>query len=41
MIQSDPMGFLGLLLAMTLVVYATRAGGFWLLGRVTIGRRLQ
>ncbi|HEY4141928.1 MAG TPA: AzlD domain-containing protein [Pseudolabrys sp.] len=41
MIESDPAGFLGLLLAMTLVVYATRAGGFWLLGRVTIGPRLR
>lgn len=41
MIASDPFGFLTLLLAMTLTVYATRAGGFWLIGRVTIGRRLQ
>jgi uncharacterized membrane protein len=41
MIESDPAGFFGLLAAMTLVVYATRAGGFWLIGRVTIGRRLQ
>ena len=41
MIASDPAGFLGLLAAMTLVVYLTRAGGFWLIGRVTIGHRLQ
>jgi uncharacterized membrane protein len=41
MIKSDPVGFFALLLAMTLVVYATRVGGFWLIGRVTIGRRLQ
>jgi len=41
MIESDPAGFLGLLLAMTLVVYATRAGGFWLIGHVTIGPRLR
>ena len=41
MIASDPFGFLSLLAAMTLTVYATRAGGFWLIGRVTIGRRLQ
>jgi uncharacterized membrane protein len=41
MIESDPAGFLGLLAAMTLVVYLTRAGGFWLLGRVTIGPRLR
>ena len=41
MIASDPGGFFALLAAMTLVVYASRAGGFWLIGRVTIGRRLQ
>ena len=41
MIASDPAGFLTLLAAMTLVVYATRAGGFWLIGRVRMGRRLQ
>jgi uncharacterized membrane protein len=41
MIANDPAGFFGLLAAMTLVVYATRIGGFWLIGRVTIGRRLQ
>jgi uncharacterized membrane protein len=41
MIASDPAGFFVLLAGMTLVVYLTRAGGFWLLGRVTIGRRLQ
>ena len=41
MIRSDPLGFFALLATMTLFVYATRAGGFWLIGRVTIGRRLQ
>ena len=41
MIASDPAGFFVLLAGMTLVVYLTRAGGFWLIGRVTIGRRLQ
>jgi uncharacterized membrane protein len=41
MIASDPIGFFALLAAMTLVVYVTRVGGFWLIGRVTIGRRLQ
>jgi uncharacterized membrane protein len=41
MIASDPSGFFALMAAMTLVVYASRAGGFWLIGRVTIGRRLQ
>jgi uncharacterized membrane protein len=41
MIASDPAGFFALLAAMTLVVYLTRVGGFWLIGRVTIGRRLH
>jgi uncharacterized membrane protein len=41
MIARDPLGFFALLATMTLVVYATRAGGFWLIGRITIGRRLQ
>jgi uncharacterized membrane protein len=41
MVASDPAGFFALLAGMTLVVYLTRAGGFWLIGRVTIGRRLQ
>ena len=41
MIASDPAGFFALLAGMMLVVYLTRAGGFWLIGRVTIGRRLQ
>jgi uncharacterized membrane protein len=41
MIATDPAGFFGMLPAMTHAVYATRAGGFWLIGRVTIGRRLQ
>ncbi|HEY0224023.1 MAG TPA: AzlD domain-containing protein [Pseudolabrys sp.] len=41
MIAHDPPGFFALLAAMTLVVYATRAGGFWLIGRVRIGRRLE
>jgi uncharacterized membrane protein len=41
MIATDPAGYLATLAAMTLVVYASRAGGFWLIGRVTMGRRLQ
>jgi uncharacterized membrane protein len=41
MIARDPLGFFALLATMTLVVYATRAGGFWLIGRVSMGRRLQ
>jgi uncharacterized membrane protein len=41
MIESDPRGFLALLAAMIGAVYLTRAGGYWLIGRVTIGHRLQ
>jgi uncharacterized membrane protein len=41
MIESDPKGFLALLAAMIMAVYLTRAGGYWLIGRVTIGPRLQ
>jgi uncharacterized membrane protein len=41
MIESDPKGFLALLAAMIVTVYLTRAGGYWLIGRVTIGPRLQ
>ena len=41
MIANDPVGFFTLLAAMTVVVYLTRIGGFWLIGRFTIGRRLQ
>jgi len=33
MIATDPGGFFAMLFAMTLAVYATRAGGFWLIGR--------
>ncbi len=41
MIESDPKGYITLLAAMTLAVYLTRAGGYWLIGRVTIGPRLR
>jgi uncharacterized membrane protein len=41
MIESDPKGFVLLLAAMTVTVYLTRAGGYWLIGRVTIGPRLR
>jgi len=41
MIESDPKGYIALLAAMTVAVYLTRAGGYWLIGRVTIGPRLQ
>lgn len=41
MIEKDPFGFIALLAAMIAAVYLTRAGGYWLIGRVTIGPRLQ
>ena len=41
MIDRDPLGFAAILLAMTLAVYLTRAGGFWLMGRFSIGPRLR
>ena len=41
MIDSDPLGFFAALAAMTVTVYLSRAGGYWLIGRVTIGPRLR
>jgi uncharacterized membrane protein len=41
MIEHDPFGFAAALAAMTLTVYLSRAGGYWLIGRVTIGPRLR
>ena len=41
MIERDPLGWLAVLAAMTLAVYITRAGGYWLIGRITIGPRLR
>lgn len=41
MFESDPFGFAAVLAAMTVTVYLTRAGGYWLIGRVTIGPRLR
>ena len=41
MSERDPLGFAAIMLAMTLVVYLCRAGGFWLIGRVTLGPRLR
>jgi uncharacterized membrane protein len=37
----NPIGFAGLLLAMTLAAFATRAGGYWLIGRFAIRPRLH
>ena len=41
MIEKDAFGFFALLAAMAATVYLTRAGGYWLIGRVTIGPRLR
>ena len=41
MIERDPLGWLAVLAAMTVAVYVSRAGGYWLIGRITIGRRLR
>lgn len=41
MTESDPAGFAAIIAAMTVAVYVTRAGGYWLIGRLTIGPRLR
>ena len=41
MIDQDPLGFVAMLAAMTIAVIFTRVGGYWLLGRFTIGPRLR
>ncbi len=41
MSERDPLGWVAVIVAMTVVVYFTRAGGFWLIGRFTIGPRLR
>jgi uncharacterized membrane protein len=41
MSERDPLGFAAVILVMMVVVYLTRAGGYWLIGRVTIGPRLR
>lgn len=41
MSDRDPLGFAAIIVAMALVVFLCRAGGFWLIGRVTIGPRLS
>ena len=41
MIERDPFGWFAVLAAMAVAVYVTRAGGYWLIGRVTIGPRLR
>jgi uncharacterized membrane protein len=41
MSERDPLGWFAVLAAMTVAVYITRAGGYWLIGRITIGPRLR
>ena len=41
MSERDPFGFAVAIVVMTIMVYLTRAGGYWLIGRVTIGPRLR
>jgi uncharacterized membrane protein len=41
LIERNPLTYMGALAAMTLAVYLMRAGGYWLIGRVTIGPRLR
>jgi uncharacterized membrane protein len=37
----DPLGYGIVIAVMTIVVYLSRAGGFWLIGRIRIGPRLR
>jgi uncharacterized membrane protein len=37
MSESDPFGFVAVLVAMTAVAYLMRASGYWLIGRLPIG----
>jgi uncharacterized membrane protein len=39
MSERDPLGWFLVIAAMTVTVYVTRAGGYWLIGRVAIGKR--
>jgi uncharacterized membrane protein len=41
MSERDPAGWIAILAAMTVAVYITRAGGFWLIGRVPMSPRLE
>ncbi len=37
----ESFGFAAVVAAMSVTVYLTRAGGYWLIGRVTIGPRVR
>jgi uncharacterized membrane protein len=41
MIEKDALGFFVTLGLMMIVVYVTRIGGYWLIGRLVIGPRLR
>jgi len=41
MIERDPFGFMAMLAGMAAAVILCRIGGYWLLGRFTIGARLR
>jgi uncharacterized membrane protein len=41
MFASDPLGFVGILVAMAAAAYLTRIGGYWLIGHFRIGPLMQ
>ena len=41
MMENEPLGFAAALIAMTLACYVMRAGGYWLIGRFTLGPRVH
>ena len=41
MIERDPLSFTAMLAAMAAAVVVCRVGGYWLIGRFTIGARLR
>jgi len=41
MSERDPLGWIAILAAMAVAVFVTRAGGFWLIGRVPMSPRLE
>lgn len=41
MIESEPLRYIAAVGGMTLAAYATRIGGYWLIGHVPIGARLR
>jgi uncharacterized membrane protein len=41
MIERDPLGFIAMLAAIAAAVTVCRIGGYWLIGRFTIGTRVR